>query len=275
MAVLSAAEARALGAVRFVDARSGPDARERFAATRIEGSRWLSLEEDLSEIGDPRHGGRHPFAPPEKLAAALAREGLTPDDTLVVLDDKDGANAAARLYVMLRALGHRTVHFLDGGLAAARGALPIASGAPLPVRAATYPARRYALPRVTMADVEAKLASGAVLLDARAAARFRGETEPFDPPAGHVPGATSMPYAELLGPDGTLLPKEALKERLGRAVGGASEVLLQCGSGVTACLLAIGLEEAGLLPIGDPRVSLWVGSYSEWSRNEKPIATGP
>jgi thiosulfate/3-mercaptopyruvate sulfurtransferase len=276
MAVLAAEAVRALGPVRLLDARSGPDAKQRFGKKRLEGSRWLSLEDDLSERGDPKLGGRHPFAPPEKLCAALGREGVRPEDTIVVLDDKDGANAAARLYVMLRALGHEAVHFLDGGLTGAEGVLPIAAGAPLDVPMASYPPRPYALPRVTMAEVEAKLGSpGVVLLDARAGARFRGETEPFDPPAGHVPGATSMPYAELCGPDGKLLGRDPLKERLGRATKGASEVLLQCGSGVTACLLAIGLEEAGLMRIGDPRMSLWVGSYSEWSRNAKPIATGP
>jgi thiosulfate/3-mercaptopyruvate sulfurtransferase len=114
-----------------------------------------------------------------------------------------------------------------------------------------------------------------VLLDARSAERFRGEVEPFDPPAGHVPGATSMPYAALLAEHGALLPRPALRARLEAAIGGAGEVLLQCGSGVTACVLAVALEEAGLFPIGDPRVRLWVGSYSEWSRSGRPIATGP
>lgn len=261
--------------VRYLDARSGPDARERFARERIEGSRFLSLEDDLSEIGDARRGGRHPFAPAAKLCAALGREGVGAGDVVVVLDDKDGANAAARLYVMLRALDHRALHFLDGGLEAARGILPVASGPVLPVRTATYAFTPYVLPRVTLAEVEAKVGKpGVVLLDARAGARFRGETEPFDPPAGHVTGATSMPYADLLE-GGKLASKEALRERLGRAIGEASEVILSCGSGVTACMLAIALEEAHLYRIGDPAVSLYVGSYSEWSRNGKPIATGP
>jgi thiosulfate/3-mercaptopyruvate sulfurtransferase len=275
VAVLSAAEVRALGAVRLLDARSGPDARVRFETERLEGARWLSLEDDLSQIGEPRQGGRHPLASSEHFAAALAREGIAPEDTLVVLDDKDGANAAARLYVMLRAMGHGAVHLLDGGLRAARGVLPFASGPVLPARPARYPARPYVLPRVTIDELEGRLAAGAVLLDARAAERFRGEVEPFDPPAGHVPGATSMPYAALLGEDGTLLPKPALRARLEAAIGGADEVLLQCGSGVTACMLAVALEEAGLFSIGEPRVRLWVGSYSEWSRSGRPIATGP
>lgn len=264
--------------ITFVDARSGPDARQRYEAKHIEGARLLVLDEDLSAIGpDARHGGRHPFPTPEAFAATLSRIGLQPSDTLVVLDDRDGANAAARLYVMLRAIGHAAVSFLSGGLAALeRAGAPMRTGPAPNVQPSAYPAQPWSIPLLSMSEMEDKLKAGATLLDARSGERFRGEVEPFDPVPGHVPGATSLPYASLLDAAQHFLPRDVLRARLEAVVppGSEGEIIVSCGSGVTACMLMIALEEAGIAAIGDPRVSLWVGSYSEWCRNEKPIARG-
>lgn len=261
----------------FVEALAGADAATRFEAEHVAGARLLSLETDLAAVpADARDGGRHPLPSPEAFAASLGREGIALDRPIAVLDDKDGANAAARLYVMLRAVGHPDVLFVEGGLAALkRAGAVMATGPAEPVEAVTYPVTPWAIPLRSMADAERALADGtAVVLDARAGARFRGEVEPFDPVAGHVPGARSMPYAELLDADGAFLPPDRLREKLAAVEADRRPVITQCGSGVTACMLMIAMEEAGLARIGPDGPALWVGSYSEWSRNDKPIARG-
>jgi thiosulfate/3-mercaptopyruvate sulfurtransferase len=271
-------ELEARGPVVFLDARSGPDARQRFEAKHAPGARLVILDEDLAApTADPRDGGRHPFPTPEAFAEMLGRRGITPSNALVVLDDRDGANPAARLYVMLKAIGHEDVSFLDGGLAELeRLGAPLESGPPPVISPTQYPAKPWAIPFASMAEVEASLAKkSALVLDARSAERFRGEIEPFDPVAGHVTGAVNLPYATLLDAEGHLLGDEALRARFAElGVPAEGELIVQCGSGVTACMLLIALEEAGIRPIGPGGAKLWVGSYSEWCRNEKPIARG-
>ena len=261
----------------FVEALGGPGARARFEQEHLAGARLLALDDDLAAVPpDARDGGRHPLPSPEAFAAALSREGIARDRPVAVLDDRDGGNAAARLYVMLRAVGHPEVLWVAGGRAALkRAGAPMAAGPAEPVVATDYPVTPWSIPLASMADTERALEDGsAVVLDARAGERYRGETEPFDPIPGHVPGARSLPYTELLDPAGAFLPAPVLRERLS-AVGAADgPVIVQCGSGVTACMLMIAMEEAGLSRIGPTGPSLWVGSYSEWSRSGKPIARG-
>ncbi|MCA9574283.1 MAG: sulfurtransferase [Myxococcales bacterium] len=255
----------------LLDARSGPDARARYLAEHLRGARFVDLESDLSAPDDPARGGRHPLPPIARWAETLGRLGIGPDDDVVVYDDMGGANAAARAWWMLRAAGHTRVAVLDGGWAAARAAgLPCESGEAHWDGKAPYPTAAYALPTVDLAGVEAAQATGTrVLVDVRSAPRYRGEEEPIDPVAGHIPGALNHPLTQHLGPDGRFLPPAELRAQYEALLQGcpASDLVLSCGSGVTACHGLLALEHAGL-----PGAALYVGSFSEWCR-VRPVAT--
>jgi thiosulfate/3-mercaptopyruvate sulfurtransferase len=245
--------------------------RRAYAAAHIPGAVYAHLDEDLA--GPVSAGtGRHPLPDPDTLAAKLGAWGAGEHTQLVAYDDGSGAYAA-RLWWLARWLGHDAAAVLDGGLAAWRAlGLPLTTEAPRPV------ARRFvARPRPGLAlstpEVAASTASGEVLLlDARAAPRFRGEVEPIDAVAGHVPGARNHPFQENLGSDGRFLPPAELRARYLRALAGrdAAEVVCMCGSGVTACHDLLALEHAGL-----HGARLYPGSWSEWIRDPaRPVATG-
>jgi thiosulfate/3-mercaptopyruvate sulfurtransferase len=256
----------------LLDARSGPDARERYAAEHLRVARFIDLETDLSApTSQPEHGGRHPLPPIASWAATLGRLGIGPDDSVVIYDDQGGANAAARAWWMLRAVGHQRVWVLNGGLAAARDAnLPCANREEAWTPKPPYPCSAYLLPTLDLAAVEASQRDGSrVLVDVRSAPRFRGEQEPIDPIAGHIPGALNHPLSLHLGPDGLFLPPEVLRAQYEQLLDGrpASDMVLSCGSGVTACHGLLAMEHAGL-----PGAALYVGSYSEWCR-VRPVGT--
>lgn len=205
----------------------------------------------------------------DAFAAAMRRCGVRSGTGVVVYDRRD-ATAAARLWWLLRWAGHDDVRVLDGGYEAwlaARGEVEDGPG-PEP-RAGDFTARPGAMPTLDPDDA-ARLAADGVLLDARAVERFRGEVEPADPVAGHVPGAVSAPTAGNVGPDGRFLPADALRERFA-ALGadGGRPVGAYCGSGITAAHQVLALEVAGL------PAALWPGSWSEWVADpSRPIATG-
>lgn len=256
----------------LLDARSGPDAYARYRAEHVRGARYIDLERDLSAPpDDPADGGRHPLPPIESWAATLGRLGIAPDSDVAVYDDASGANAAARVWWMLRAAGHTRVAVLDGGLAGARDAgLPFAAGDEVWAPREPYPCTTYALPTLRLDDVSASLRSGTrLLLDVRAAARYRGEHEPIDPVAGHIPGALNHPLTQHLDERGRFLPPEALRAQYEALLSGRapSELVLSCGSGVTACHGLLALEHAGL-----SGAALYVGSFSEWCR-VRPVAS--
>lgn len=191
---------------------------------------------------------------------------------MVLYDDQNGANAAARCWWMLRAIGHRAVRVLDGGLAAARaGGAVFTTEVPPPVDAGPYPVTAWGLPRVDIEAVDrARTAADARVVDVRAAFRFRGEREPIDPIAGHIPGAVNVPLTENLRPDGTFRDAAQLRALYEPVLGGLppGRLIVHCGSGVTACHTLLALERAGL-----PGAQLYVGSWSEWCRNpERPRA---
>ena len=279
LAPIVSAEALAAGmadpALVVLDARSGPDRQERFASSHIAGARFVDLEADPAHVGDPREGGRHPLPSPTQFAATLGRLGVRPQSRVVVYDDRDGANAAARAWWMLRAIGHANVALLSGGLRAAREAgVPMASGPEGPRPSAPpYPELAFRAPLASIQEVDERRADGATrILDARDGPRFRGEVEPFDPVAGHVPGAVSAPYAAGLDASGCFLPEGVLRERFVALLGDVSpdRVIVHCGSGVTACHLLLQLELAGLRG-----AALWVGSWSQWCRQDRPIGREP
>jgi len=215
------------------------------------------------------HEGRHPLPEAAAFTATLARLGITRDSLVVAYDDQSGA-IAARLWWMLQWIGHPHCRLLDGGLQAWTAAgLPLDKGPVVP-HAAAYPP---CIPDDSLiVTTEEMLEFSGVLLDARAAARFRGEMEPIDPVAGHIPGAQNLPFAELLDADGCFLAAAALEQRIARALPRAADedetsIVAMCGSGVTACHLIAGLAMTGR------RSRLYVGSWSEWIRDpQRPVA---
>lgn len=252
-----------------------PTAGERsYREGHLPGAHYLHLDHDLADHAPPPDGrfrGRHPLPTREAFAATLGRLGITPASA-VVLYDRQGGVYAARGWWMLRWMGHREVAVLDGGVKAwqaAGGALDTALPATAPGPA--YPLSAPAMPTI---DATALLAAlGRVrLLDARAAERFRGEVEPLDPVAGHIPGALNRPFKDNLDAQGRFLAPAALQEAYAPLLAGQapSEVVHQCGSGVTACHNLLAMEAAGLTGS-----RLYPGSWSEWCADPaRPVARG-
>jgi len=230
----------------------------------IPGAIYASLDRDLSA---PEGDGRHPLPSPESFAATLADLGITAHTPVIVYDDRGGA-VAARLWWMLTDQGHTTTRVLDGGIQAW-----VASGFPVSKDDTTYP--KGGMPTrpweeiVGVAGVIERYSS-TVLLDARSTERYRGDEEPVDPKAGHIPGARSMPLTVNLGADLTFLEVDAIRDTFAAVgVDADADVIVHCGSGVTACHLILAAESAGLR-----RPYLYVGSWSDWSGRDLPIATG-
>lgn len=258
----------------IIDARSGPGAFERYTANHLEGALYADLEGDLSrKPNDPAFGGRHPLPDIKDFTKFLGRLGVSPSSHVVVYDDKSGANAAARLWWMLRAVGHEHVQVVDGGLdAIIREGLPIVSGIHPPRPSEPYPAENWILPTVTLDDVQmAAENKDFLVIDVREAYRYRGESEPIDLVAGHIPGAVNIPYVDNLSKDGSFLPAGELAAQYNAAIAqrSPSKVIVHCGSGVTACHTLLAMEQAGI-----KGANLYVGSWSEWSRRDLPVGTG-
>lgn len=240
--------------------------RRQYQLAHVPGAVYAHLDEDLSNPPTTDRG-RHPLPPPAALAQRFGAWGIDATKQVVVYDDANGAYAS-RLWWMLRYLGHDAAAVLDGGWAAWQAAgLPAEAGVAQNLAApfAGAPRRGWL---VTMGEVPAQ----GLLVDSRDGARYRGELEPLDAQAGHIPGAVHYFYQENWGADGRYLPPEALRARLQQLLGEtpAAEAAFYCGSGVTACVNLLALAHAGL---GNGR--LYVGSWSEWSREpDNPIATG-
>jgi len=258
----------------ILDARPGPAA---YAAGHLAGARHADLNRDLSDAeapgADPARGGRHPLPSPARFAAQLAAWGIEHARPVAIYDAQGGANAAARAWWMLRALGHDQVFVVDGGLDAARAAgIPVTTEPPV-IRPSAEPRQaQWSSPTVDIERVEALVASGEwKLLDVRSRERFRGDAEPLDPVAGHIPGAVNLPYADNLDPEGRFRPAAELRALYAGVLGGtpAERLIVQCGSGVTACHSLLALEAAGLRGS-----ALFVGSWSEWCRSGKPQQRG-
>jgi thiosulfate/3-mercaptopyruvate sulfurtransferase len=244
----------------YLDGRSGLDA---YRSGHLPGACFVDLDRWLAGHGDPARG-RHPLPAPEVFAQGMRSLGIDDTDTVVAYDDAGGVTAA-RLVWMLRVIGH-PAFLLDGGLQAGPGALEEGDDTthqPGTFSPAPWPKDRL----VDLDDLDAL--DGAVLVDARDGARFRGEQEPVDPRAGHIPGARSLPCRENLSADGTFLPVGELRRRfesLGVRTG--QDMVSYCGSGVTACHNLLALEHAGLEP-----GRLYAGSWSQYSHTDRPAAT--
>lgn len=258
-------------ALRIADVRwsfSGPPGRQRYAAGHLPGAVFLDAEDELSSPG--AGPGRHPVPSPTKLARVLGAAGIGDEHVVVAYDDA-GGSIAARLWWLYRHYGHDgRAAVLDGGIAAWTDAgQPLTTDSPDHPRATWTPGpRRDDL--VGTEDVEAMLGGPALLVDARAGERYRGETEPIDPRAGHIPGAVSAPWSENLEQDGRFLRPDALRARYAAIDAGDRPVVAYCGSSLTACHDLLALELAG---IGGGR--LYEGSWSHWSADAaRPAATG-
>jgi thiosulfate/3-mercaptopyruvate sulfurtransferase len=253
--------------VVLCDVRSGPDARESYARGHLPGAVFVDLERDLSGPKEnAARGGRHPLPALALFAARVGAWGIRPESHVVAYDDQGGANAAARLWWMLRAIGHARVQVLDGGLKGALDAgLTLSSEPTSSPGAPPYPASAWSRPTTDIDGVEeARRAPTQLVLDVRAAARFRGEQEPIDPIAGHIPGARNLPHSENLGPHGRFKCAAELRRLYTELLDGRApeQLIVHCGPGVTACHTLLALERAGL-----PGASLYVGSWGEWCRN--------
>jgi thiosulfate/3-mercaptopyruvate sulfurtransferase len=243
----------------------GPHGQSAYEAGHIPGAVFVDLDAELA--GPPGAGGRHPLPEPETFGAVMRRADVSADRPVVVYDGGQGW-AAARAWWLLRWTGHADVRVLDGGLAAWTG--PLETEIPEPAEGTFAPAPG-ALPLLD-ADGAAVQGRAGLLLDARAAERYRGEVEPIDPVAGHIPGAVSAPTTENVDEDGRFLPPEALAARFS-ALGASKDtatVGVYCGSGVSAAHEALALELAGFRP------ALYAGSWSQWCSDEsRSISTGP
>jgi len=259
------------GAYLRLDARMGPDAHEAYREAHLEGAHFVDVELDLTgDASDPAKGGRHPLPPLKRWCETLGKLGVDPETKVVVYDDANGAKAAARAWWMLRAVGHRHVWVLDGGLQGAIDAgLRLIPDVPTRLPKGAYPASAWTRPTVTLEEVEARLAAArGCLVDVRAAERYEGREEPYDPEPGHIPGAINVPLTRNLDERGRFARRGALRALYTDALGDAAieDVVVSCGSGITACHTLLALEHAGF-----ERASLYVGSYSEWSRSGRPI----
>lgn len=270
------ARATASTAVRVVDARASladPQAGNGLHAQgHIPGAVHADLNRDLSDLTRVGHG-RHPLPDSDAFATRLGQWGIGPDTQVVVYDGSDGSMAAARLWWLLRLIGHTKVAVLNGGIAAWQAAgHPLATGSSEAAALPAYPGR-FDTSQVASADeIESRLKHApGWLVDARAGERFRGEVEPLDPVAGHVPGAVNRPFA-LNVLDGRLRDAQELRAELQGVIGNQDpeRVVLMCGSGVTACHLLLAMESAGL-----SGARIYADSWSGWvSDSSRPVATG-
>jgi thiosulfate/3-mercaptopyruvate sulfurtransferase len=251
----------------LVDADAGE---RQWRGGHLPGSHYLHLDRDLSGAKTGQNG-RHPLPERAAFAETLGRLGITPATQVVVLD-RQGSPYAARLWWMLRWMGHHAVAVLDGGVDAwvrAGGALD--TGAPAHGAAPPYPQRVPLLATVDAPTLAQRLGRSR-LVDARTGERFRGEVEPLDAAAGHIPGALNRFFKDNLGADGRFKAADALRAEFTALLGpdAAAETVHQCGSGVTACHNLLAMEHAGLAGS-----LLYPGSWSEWSSDPaRPIATG-
>jgi thiosulfate/3-mercaptopyruvate sulfurtransferase len=234
-------------------------------------ARYAHLDNHLARHPRPAEG-RHPLPDPEAFAATLGGWGIGRDDAVVAYDEGSGA-IAARLWWLLGWIGHPRRAVLDGGFAAwQQEGLPVEQ-APPSVRARRYEAGPPKNEDVVATDeVAAAQAGGDLLVDARAAPRYRGEQEPIDPKAGHVPGARNRPFSANVAPTGRFRRAAELRAELTELLGGRSpdRLIAMCGSGVTAAHLLLAMDVAGL-----PGGRLYAGSWSEWIRDPvRPIRTG-
>lgn len=254
-----------------IDASNGKDAKDNYIEKHIKGALFVDLNSQLSDIKeDAANGGRHPLPAIKEFAKTLSSLGITSESHVIIYDDKNGANAAARLWWMLRSIGHEQVQVLNGGFAQAEvNGLPMGSKLEVSAIKDSYNVSDWQLPLVLIETVE-QVAKDEhhVIIDVREETRYQGIFEPIDLIAGHIPGAINIPFTSNLDESGLFKSPEQLKALYDVHLGsvGSENVIVHCGSGVTACHTLLAMAYAGIeIP------NLYVGSWSEWSRNNKEI----
>ena len=259
--------------VIIVDASTGKNAKENYQMKHLDTALYIDLNSQLAAIPDDfAHGGRHPLPSIEKFAETLQQLGITNESHVIVYDDKNGANAAARFWWMLKSIGHEKVQVLNGGIQTAEEVnFPINNTIEIPKIVDAYKFEDWKLRTATITDVENNSQNkNYIVVDVRENNRYRGEIEPIDLIAGHIPGAINIPFSNNLSENGRFLSPMELREKYLKIFGKikAENIIVHCGSGVTACHSLLAIDYAGLeIP------KLYVGSWSEWSRNDKKIAT--
>lgn len=261
-----------LSEIILVDARAGINAQENYQKEHLRSARYVDLNKDLATVDcNPKNGGRHPLPSLEKFSEVLSKIGISPESRVIIYDDKNGSNAAARFWWMLRAIGHENVQVLNGGLQETlKAGFPISAEIEK-FEKSEYSASNWKLAFADINEVEtARNSNENIVIDVRDKNRFDGLTEPLDLIAGHIPGAINVPFSENLNEDGFYKSAENLKEKYTAILGNinSENVIVHCGSGVTACHTLLAMDYAGI-----PIPKLYVGSWSEWSRNNREMAT--
>ncbi|MFM2367982.1 MAG: hypothetical protein RL619_278 [Bacteroidota bacterium] len=255
----------------IIDASNGT--KENYAAKHLDGALYVDLNTQLANVNaDLSIGGRHPLPTIEQFSETLTSLGITPISHVVVYDDKNGSNAAARFWWMLKSVGHQKVQVLDGGFQAAiKAGFPTSSKKEIILKKKPYKVQNWLLPLVDIHEIDKVIQDiNFLVVDVRDEGRYNGEIEPIDLVAGHIPGVKSIPFTTNLDSNGFFLSPEELKNNYLKEFGdrSAENVIVHCGSGVTACHTLLAIAYADLeIP------KLYVGSWSEWSRNNRQIAT--
>ena len=266
-------EAVQTNTIVLVDATNSPLAYQNYRESHLKGALFVDVNTQLADIKeDVAKGGRHPLPTAEQFSKTLTDLGIVPETWVVVYDDKNGANAAARFWWMLRSIGHEKVQVLSGGIQAAiQAGFPTSSEVVSPNTVSPYPMNSWQWPTIDLEGMDVLIQKDDfVVIDVRESQRFSGATEPIDLVAGHIPGATNIPFTTNLDENGFFLSPEELKTKYQNTFESipVENRVVHCGSGVTACHTLLALAIADL-----PLPKLYVGSWSEWSRNAREIAT--
>ncbi|WP_284651932.1 sulfurtransferase [Flavobacterium terrisoli] len=258
--------------VLIFDVSNSKNAKSDYEREHLEGAIFVDLNSQLADIkSDFSNGGRHPLPQIESFAKTLTELGISKDSHIVIYDDKNGSNAAARFWWMLKSVGHKKVQVLNGGKNEAKNHhFPLSSKTEvIKQNSQPYQVVKWELPTIEINEVE-KISQDKshIVVDVRDTERYDGITEPIDLIAGHIPGAINIPFTENLDPNGLFLKPNELQLKYEAKFGKTKpeNIIIHCGSGVTAChtLLALAYAEMEM-----PK--LYVGSWSEWSRNNKKI----
>ena len=247
--------------------------RENYESAHLENAFYVDLNENLSEVPqNAKNGGRHPLPKIENFAKSLENIGAEKDTHFIIYDDKNGANAAARLWWMLRSVGFQKVQVLNGGLQTAeKFGMKTTTKIPFAKRLTSLNLTNYQFPAKNLEEVkDASFNNDKIIIDVREKSRYDGEHEPIDLIAGHIPNAINIPFSENLDENGLFKSPEILKEQYLELLKEikSDDIIVHCGSGVTACHTILAMDYAGLeIP------NLYVGSWSEWSRNDLEIET--
>ena len=258
--------------VVIVDAGSGGSAYDKYLQEHLDGALYVDINNDLAQIPkDAKNGGRHPLPSLEKFTEILNGLGINQNSHVIVYDDKNASIAGARFWWMLRAAGVEKVQVLNGGIQKAKEkGLPVNSNSVTAKSVEKIDLTEWKLPTVDINFIEEVSENPEyIVIDVREKDRYDGKTEPIDEVAGHIPGAINIPFKENLNEDGTFKSPEVLHSKYAEVLKDIplNKVAVHCGSGVTACHTLLALDYAGFdIP------NLYVGSWSEWSRNEKPVA---